>query len=348
MDSLDSLEPLRAEVIAAEAALGEVEARADEAARQLQRDVECARTRVARALSAYRSAEEYVTRHASARLQPLRGAGDDAPADRPDVEREVGHPGSGDRATHRTAQHALKGVGEAGLQHLLQVVAQETAKQRRRLAVVAAGLVAVIVTAMLQAPLWPHAPSLPWLLGCVIPPLVMLGRPSRLQQRALAALAGIDDVRVCGPLVEAIATGDPAVRDPAIRAVTPLLSRIRASDTEVFSQPQMDSLLRCLAEVRDYEFALAALAALEQVGDERALEPVRRLEGDTGRSPRVRAAAHECLAGLANQALRGWPGRTLLRPATQPGESPAVLLRPAQGTESDPETLLRAADGLVE
>jgi hypothetical protein len=87
---------------------------------------------------------------------------------------------------------------------------------------------------------------------------------------------------------------------------------------------------------------IAALRALEQVGDETALPVVEKLAKSAG-DTQVRFAAQECLPFLQQRADQVRVEQTLLR-ASGPGSSADVLLRPASnGAEAAPQQLLRAS-----
>ena len=93
---------------------------------------------------------------------------------------------------------------------------------------------------------------------------------------------------------------------------------------------------------------IAALKALEQVGDAKAIPPVKRLSKITAQTPgalRVRQAAIDCLPTLRAHCGEVETARVLLR-ASQAGEArPDTLLRPATGAEeTNSAGLLRGAE----
>ena len=95
---------------------------------------------------------------------------------------------------------------------------------------------------------------------------------------------------------------------------------------------------------KNADLVVAALTAIERMGDTRALPAVERLNGaasGVGATERVREAVRSCLAVLQAKAEQERARQVLLRPA-EDNAANDVLLRPVQGTiESDPEVLLR-------
>ena len=165
-------------------------------------------------------------------------------------------------------------------------------------------------------------------------------------RRANALLAKVDDVRAIGPLIESLHSSDRDTCQSAEWALRHLLPRLKATDANLLNERQRESLFRALA-ITHADFVLAALKALEQIGDEKAIEHVHRLVdglGKAGKVPRVQKAAADCLAFLRVKAQRDQENRTLLRPATGADSEGTHLLRPA-GSVPDvpPELLLRAS-----
>lgn len=128
--------------------------------------------------------------------------------------------------------------------------------------------------------------------------------------------------------------------------LTHLLPRLKASDTAALTDGQRTALGRTLTRhVRNADYLVAALAALEQVGDERALPVVENLAAGripTAEAKRVQAAAQECLPYLQTRSEQQRASQTLLRASALSATPSDTLLRPAQGAlPTEPSELLR-------
>ncbi|MCW3052527.1 MAG: hypothetical protein JWN14_1697 [Chthonomonadales bacterium] len=160
-----------------------------------------------------------------------------------------------------------------------------------------------------------------------------------------------EDLRAAGPLAQ-ICLSAPfgSMFDIAATPLLKLLPRLKASDARYFSDDQMQALLGLLAPRNPYmismrslpELPLAIVKALEQIGDSRAIEPVKRLT--TGRGNwRYHKAAQECLRYLIQHGEERNQNRSLLLPSSLETE-PETLLRAAKRqAEAQSEQLLRAA-----
>ncbi|HZP84767.1 MAG TPA: hypothetical protein VFB21_24240 [Chthonomonadaceae bacterium] len=162
-------------------------------------------------------------------------------------------------------------------------------------------------------------------------------------------LAGLDDVQAVGRLAESLDWPDPQMRRVAIRALTPLLRRLQASDSARLSPRQRAALYRMLkmSNARAHaEFLMALLKALEQVGDGAAVPYVQNLVESsplTWRQIQVQQAAQDCLPYLQELARQDSYSQTLLRASSAAAPSAEGLLRPAYGSpDAEPATLLRA------
>ncbi|HZP82120.1 MAG TPA: hypothetical protein VFB21_10805 [Chthonomonadaceae bacterium] len=153
-----------------------------------------------------------------------------------------------------------------------------------------------------------------------------------------------NDVRLVGPLAEALKWPDPHIQSIAATALTRLLPRLRASDAGLLNASQRVGLCHALEGAKP-DLILAILRAFEQVGDGSAAPFVERLargKGAAAREKRIQEAAQECLPYLQLLAAQERASQTLLRPAGIPDVPPESLLRPAASTpETDPQQLLR-------
>ncbi len=168
---------------------------------------------------------------------------------------------------------------------------------------------------------------------------------------AARALAQADDPRVIAALLDALAGLDRGSRVTARDALIRLLPGMAAADGLVLSEEQRTQfygLLFC----RDKALVLAALKALEQVGDRRATWYVEAIMDGSGQAlawlagdPEVKAAAEACWRAMKHVEEARRLEQTLLRPAEPMNADSGLLLRPAQGvTEADSNLLLRPAE----
>lgn len=176
------------------------------------------------------------------------------------------------------------------------------------------------------------------------------GRRERFE-RLITELSA--DPRAAGAIAQLCQRSQSTQRSTMyIKTLLKLLPSLKASDARYISCGQMEALL-ALLDVRKqnmlpYErfkdLPLAILKALEQIGDSRAIEPVRRLTvGKDNR--RYHQAAQECLAVLEQQGEERDYRRSLLLPSS-PEASKETLLRPTtQNPEAQPEQLLRTVMG---
>jgi len=160
-----------------------------------------------------------------------------------------------------------------------------------------------------------------------------------------------EDVRAAGPLAQiCLSAPFTSMFDIAATPLLRLLPRLKASDARYVSDDQMQALLGLLAPRNQYmismrsmpELPLAILKTLEQIGDSRAIEPVKRLTTGRG-NRRYHKAAQECLQYLEQHGEERNRNRSLLLPSSLE-TGPKMLLRAAtRQAEAQPEQLLRAA-----
>jgi hypothetical protein len=184
-----------------------------------------------------------------------------------------------------------------------------------------------------------------------------------LERRWVAAMermACFDDIRATGSLLEALDVPDSAVERAAQQALVRLLPRLQASDADAITEAQRKCLYRQLLNLtfaeggefhidqNDEEFLLAALRALEQIGDAKAIPSVQDLADRSGSTPnavRVSEAAQQCLVFLQQRVERQGQSASLLRASCGQDVSSHSLLRASVGVPStDPQQLLRAAE----
>jgi hypothetical protein len=265
----------------------------------------------------------------------------------PDFQLLVIQSSSSDAGPRAVARRALDRMGPKAIDPLLAMLSHETALWEKRINVVCGALVTLIVAAILQLPALADFPAGYGLMLLSLPFLVAYAKPLGPHKRAAEALARIDNVRVVGPLIDALALDDPVIQWAASGALVPLLRRMRPGDESNLSESQWQALFHAFDRVGKPDFAIAALRAAEQAGDERLIPlvaPLAEGKGAGGLVPEIRRIARDCLEVLADLSLRGRAGRDLLRPSFDPNSHDGSLLRAAcASNEADEQILLRTA-----
>ena len=265
----------------------------------------------------------------------------------PDFRKLVIQAGGSNRGERVIANRAIERMGPKAIEPLLAMLSEETVHWERRINVVCAVLVALIVASILQVPTLAGFPGGYWIMLISLPLLVGYAKPLGPHKRAAEALARIDSVRVAGPLIEALVLDDPVITQAAANALKRLFRQLRPGGQSDITDAHWQSLFRSLDQVRDPDLAVAALMALEQVGDERAIAlvaPLAEGKGIAAISLDVQRAARDSLEILADHSLRGRVGRTLLRPSSEPGAPDVTLLRAARaGGPDNTQILLHAS-----
>ncbi len=152
-----------------------------------------------------------------------------------------------------------------------------------------------------------------------------------------------DDVKIVGPLVDALAFGDEVTQQDARKALVRLLPRLQASDANLLDGKQREQLRQML--FTDYtELNVSILKAYEHVGDGPELEAVERLLQNAIWHVEARDAAEACLPFLQWRARQMQSSQTLLR-ASQHTTTPEILLRPAGNSQTEDETQLLRMSG---
>jgi hypothetical protein len=168
-------------------------------------------------------------------------------------------------------------------------------------------------------------------------------------QRMGGRLAKLQDPRAVGALLDVFNSTrfhGREVRQALIR----LLPRVKAGDSEALSREQRQVLYTLLTQEEQWLFfgidggenlKVAALKALEQVGDEESIPVVSQVAERAG-NLRVRQAAEACLRFLHTRVEQTRNEQTLLRATLPPAAPSGELLRPAsEHSETASEQLLR-------
>jgi hypothetical protein len=167
-------------------------------------------------------------------------------------------------------------------------------------------------------------------------------------KQARQILLDMDHLRCIVPVCETLSPESSAFNVPKLQEalLIKLLPKLNATDGAFLTPAARRKLYPYLVidnALQYADFLIAILRALEQMGDETAIQPVRDLARSVATSPngiRVRTEAQHCLAALRARVGRMEVGKTLLRASVEPGEVRDSLLRPATGNEVAEETLL--------
>ncbi len=156
-------------------------------------------------------------------------------------------------------------------------------------------------------------------------------------------LLNFDDIKMVGPLADALAFEDKITQQEARQALVRLLPRLQASDAHLLNGEQRKQLRQVL--FTDYrELAMSVLKAYEHIGDGAELEAVERLLQNEQLDGEVRDAALNCLPFLQLRAQQMQSSQTLLR-ASEHATTPDILLRPAANAQTEEETQLLRMSG---
>lgn len=227
-------------------------------------------------------------------------------------------------------------------------------RNRSRLPIGAGAMVGAatgLATAIIQLTAY-HHPSIPLLgslaVGSIGLTIVLSVRGLFRLKWMMNELASAGDLRVVGPLIEIAAVPEGSADTMAALALTRLLPRLRASDAGLLTARQRSALGKALLNhTQNAEFLLAALKALEQMGDGEHLTVVEQLASgtvSTAAPARVQAAARECLPFLRARFDQQQARASLLRASDIRYASSAALLRPAAGVPARTAELLRPLD----
>lgn len=180
-----------------------------------------------------------------------------------------------------------------------------------------------------------------------------LERRKEQAQRRIAEiwrlLENIDDVRAVSPLLDAMGAPHDLSFAPAPFLLR-LLPRLKPEDRWVLSvrnRTFLHGFLQPYYAERQPEFVLAILKAMEQIGDVRSAERIRRLSRADATNPTLRricAATRDSLVVLEARLEQAGRHDVLLRPSTKPDESSLLLYPASVKSQSSTDQLLRATE----
>ena len=162
----------------------------------------------------------------------------------------------------------------------------------------------------------------------------------RFDAQEIARMGG---VKAVVPLLVAFQPASRKQRKEVEAALTMLLPQMKASDAHLLTSDARNQIQRWLGKYVNTamdiscpdKLRIAALKALEQVGNPDDIELVERLANLKARSPakaRVKQAAIECLPMLKVHCGEVASARTLLRASNAEDARPETLLRAASST----------------
>jgi HEAT repeat protein len=167
---------------------------------------------------------------------------------------------------------------------------------------------------------------------------------SRMRAAAATALGHLRLPESVDSLARADNDDSPEVRDAAIHALDAVLPTLTPDHYGRLGSQTVPNLYRILY-AGDESFKLRVLAALEKVGDGRAIAPLKRVATRQlfGATERLSAEAARILPILEARQRQETERGTLLRGShAAPTATPDTLLRPAaEPSETPPEELLR-------
>jgi len=205
--------------------------------------------------------------------------------------------------------------------------------RRRNVAVTASGAVVGTVLAFVSATGFSRAQGagnflMAGMLGSLAAMVYFALSGTYAQRNLTNSLIHSDDLQIVPPLIQAAATVEVS-GTAAVMLLTRLLPRLRASDANLLDATDRILLNTAIAKhSRNTSFVLAALKALQQIGDAASIPVVQRLAAQTGLralDPAVRSAAKECLEFLNVRAAQTEANQTLLR-ASGAAEAPTDML----------------------
>lgn len=173
-------------------------------------------------------------------------------------------------------------------------------------------------------------------------------RFNRVRVAATTALGRLHVPQSVGVLAKAVSDSSPNVRRAAVPALQSAISTLTPAHYGTLGGEVVPHLCAALERARERlsndtraaeALALSALTALENVGDGRAVTPVRRMV-NTGWTAPVNALATRLLPILQERQRQEDAREMLLRGAMTPPPSSELLLRPAVTPPADPPELL--------
>ena len=173
-------------------------------------------------------------------------------------------------------------------------------------------------------------------------------------------LMRVGGVQAVGTLIDLLSAPKlPKQMTPLFSALTVLLPQMKASDAGLLNTAQRVQLYRLLhgaifpglSSQAPFDFRLATLKSLEQIGDASAIPIVMSLtvgKARTENEKTLKAAAEACLPLLRQNSGGVEATKMLLRASSLESAAPETLLRASEpAPDMNPKELLRAAEGIT-
>ena len=270
------------------------------------------------------------------------------------AKRLAEHLGSWVHLDRLKGEHMLENMGDDGPIALARLMRYEAGriKEDRKKAWISLGRggIGLLLMWILYTRYFAHvAPIflgqwLLWLIGCIF----TIGEiSSRAQNQAARLLVRYyDDIRIVGPLLEALEYRSRQTRHLAIQKLILLLPQMQTEDLEGLDARQRACLRNAIGS-KNVDFVLGVLSAIERLEDAAAMPGVEKLavgDGIAGQHQDVCKAALRCQIVLRARREREQAANMLLRPSAEETHS-ELLLRAAEETPTaSGEQLLRAGD----
>jgi hypothetical protein len=176
----------------------------------------------------------------------------------------------------------------------------------------------------------------------------------RERAKLVSEISQYDNVRMVGPLINALYLRSKVTRTQAAIKLRQLLPKMRSEDKDLLDKEQRSQMNLYLGRSvsallpDDNELSLAILKAYSAIGDESEVPVVRRIaqgKGRSGKDAEIRHAAQAYLDGVERRQKKLREPQILLRSTEAHGNDDGSLLRPVEGAQqSASETLLRPTE----
>ena len=176
--------------------------------------------------------------------------------------------------------------------------------------------------------------------------MTILWRPNHYTEK----LTQLDDKRAIGPLFYASQWFPNTLPKHFIEALMRFLPRLKASDAHLLTSREKDILYDSILPdstkftnnlLAHKKYQWIALAAIEQIGDEKALPTLSLLGSLEIRNPQFQEAVAQCSVAVRERAAHKKLSQTLLRASVNDACN-ATLLKPASPNDPDNANLLRS------
>jgi hypothetical protein len=188
--------------------------------------------------------------------------------------------------------------------------------------------------------------GLPSLVGLCI---IITQCVSRSQRRTLHRMTRFSHAQTVPILLDALKLPTNDMMPKVFLALIPSLAQLKHSDAHLLNDAQRIMLYQTLAtrtfalplpSPQSAEYRLAALRAVEQIGDSKAIEFLEPIAADEWENVQVRQLAQEVLQSVRHRIDDVRQSQTLLRPSHETTDN-STLLKPAIPIAPEPDNLLR-------